>query len=117
MRKPAFCIWENKGADQLRGYGAADLISTFVYATSIVQSLFFLNLAIVCCCRAWFLFDLVRNPEDRFSHDTAQNELCCEKSCFLNIGKRRALISCCTSVSAGQRLYCLLPSWYNQSSF
>ena len=34
MRKPAFCICENKDADQL---------SAFVFATRIVQSLFFLN--------------------------------------------------------------------------
>ena len=36
--KPGFCICENKDADQLRG------ISAFVFATRIVQSLFFLNL-------------------------------------------------------------------------
>ena len=35
MRKPAFCICENKDADQL--------ISAFVFATRIVQSLFYLN--------------------------------------------------------------------------
>ena len=37
MRKPAFCICENKDADQLRGN------RVFVFATRIVQSLFFLN--------------------------------------------------------------------------
>ena len=37
MRKPAFCICENKDADQLCG------ICAFVFATRIVQSLFFLN--------------------------------------------------------------------------
>ena len=37
MRKPAFCICENKDADQLRGYRA------LVFATRIVQSLYFLN--------------------------------------------------------------------------
>ena len=41
MRKPAFCICENKDADQLRGN--RKLISAFVLATWIVQSLFFLN--------------------------------------------------------------------------
>ena len=35
MRKPAFCICENKDADQL--------ISAFVFAAWIVQSLYFLN--------------------------------------------------------------------------
>ena len=42
MRKPDFCICENKDADQLRGM--AKLISAFVFATQIVQSLYFLNL-------------------------------------------------------------------------
>ena len=41
MRKPDFCIWENKGADQLRGN--RKLISVFVFATQIVQSLSYLN--------------------------------------------------------------------------
>ena len=43
MRKPEFCICENKDADQLRGNREADLISAFVFATWIVQSLYFLN--------------------------------------------------------------------------
>ena len=47
MRKPAFCICENKDADQLRGNREADhtakLISVFVFATRKVQSLYFLN--------------------------------------------------------------------------
>ena len=41
MRKPAFCICENKDADQL--CGNAQLISVFVFATYIVESLYFLN--------------------------------------------------------------------------
>ena len=41
LRKPAFCICENKDADQLRG--TAKLISAFVFATRIVQSLYYLN--------------------------------------------------------------------------
>ena len=46
MRKPDFCICENKDADQLRGNReavTAKLISAFVFATKIVQSLYFLN--------------------------------------------------------------------------
>ena len=43
MRKTAFCLCENKGADQLR----RQLVSTFVFATytstCIVQSLCFRN--------------------------------------------------------------------------
>ena len=41
MRKTDFCICENKDADQLRGN--AKLISAFVFATKIVQRLYFLN--------------------------------------------------------------------------
>ena len=37
MRNPAFCICENKGADQLRGNPAAD--QRLVFATQIVQKL------------------------------------------------------------------------------
>ena len=41
VRKPTICIYENKDADQLAV--TAKLISTFVFATWIVHSLFFLN--------------------------------------------------------------------------
>ena len=41
MRKPTICICENKGADQLRGNREAD--HSFVFATRIVQFLYFLN--------------------------------------------------------------------------
>ena len=40
MGKPTICIGKNKDADQLRG----KLISAFVFATRIVQFLFYLNL-------------------------------------------------------------------------
>ena len=46
MRKPDICICENKDADQLRGNReavTAKLISAFVFATQIVQSLYFLS--------------------------------------------------------------------------
>ena len=42
MRKPAFCICENKDADQLRGSREADQRLSVRY-TDIVQSLYFLN--------------------------------------------------------------------------
>ena len=41
MRKPAFSIYENKGTDKIRGN--REVISAFVFATQIVQSLYFLN--------------------------------------------------------------------------
>ena len=40
MRKPDFCICENKEADQLRGNREAD--QRLVFATGIVQSLYLL---------------------------------------------------------------------------
>ena len=40
--KPDFCICENKDADQLRGNREVRSAS-FVFATRIVQSLYFLN--------------------------------------------------------------------------
>ena len=50
VRKPAYCICENKEADQLRGNREAD------------QHLYFRNR---------FVSDLVGNPEDRFSYNKA----------------------------------------------
>ena len=41
MGKPTICIGENKGADQLRGKREAD--HAFIFATRIVQFLFYLN--------------------------------------------------------------------------
>ena len=76
MRKPAFCICENKDADQLRG--TAKLISAFVFATPIVKPLFFLNPKFQASSHLlWFVSDLVENPEDRFSHNEAHLCICC----------------------------------------
>ena len=54
----------------------AQLISAFVFATSIVQSFYFLNLKFhVSSILLWlyspFFSDLVRNPKDRLSHGAA----------------------------------------------
>ena len=69
MSKPAFCICENKGADQLAV--TAQLTSTIVFAIKIVQSFYFPSLQfqvfdIYCGCTARFLSDLVGKPDDRF---------------------------------------------------
>ena len=66
MRKPAFCICKNKEADQLRG----------IFATRIVQSLYFLNPKLHASSHllwlySWFVSDLVGNPEDQFFHNEA----------------------------------------------
>ena len=76
MRKPAFCICENKDADQLRG----KLINAFVFATRIVQSLYFLNPKFQASSHLLRLYSLVcigpgRKPEDRFSQNEAQMSL------------------------------------------
>ena len=79
MRKPAVTICKNKGTDQLRGNRPDDQRLCFRYIDSTLQCLYFLNpklkhLAIFCCNTAPFVSDLVRNPKDRFSHETALND-------------------------------------------
>ena len=69
MRKPAFCIGNNKGTDQLSGNRAADQHICLCY---IVVSLYaprirnFKPLFVFCGCIARFVSDLVGNLEDRF---------------------------------------------------
>ena len=70
------------------------LISAFVFASRIVQSLYFLNLkfqasivyrSIFCGLTARFVSDLVENPEDQSSHNDAQinKPVCsCRKLCL-----------------------------------
>ena len=76
MRKPAFCICENKDADQLRGNREADQRLCFRYTDStiplLLESEISSHLAIFCDCTARFVSDLVGNPEDRFSQNEAQ---------------------------------------------
>ena len=76
MRKPDFCICENKDADQLRGNREADQRLCFRYTDSTISLLpkyeNFNPPAIFCRCAAWFVWDLVGNHEDRFSHNEAQ---------------------------------------------
>ena len=76
MRKPAFGIYENKDADQLRGNREADQRLCFRYTDSTIPLLpikirKFKPLTIFCDCTARFVSDLVGNPEDRFSHNEA----------------------------------------------
>ena len=70
MRNPAFCICENKDADQLRGIYAADERLCFCYTSSFLVRNFKLQ-AIFCCCITRFVSDLVGNSEDKFSCDMA----------------------------------------------
>ena len=54
----------------------AQLICIFVFATQIVRYLFFFSpkfqAFIFCDCTGLFVWELVGNPKDRFSHDRAQ---------------------------------------------
>ena len=51
FKKLAFCIYENKPADQLRSY--------FVFAKRILQSLYYLNLIFQASCHPQWLYSLV----------------------------------------------------------
>ena len=109
IRKPAFCICENKDADQLRYNREADQrlcfrhtdstipllhkskISSHWPSSMAVQPGLFLfglrlyvpvnNFSVMSGRTAWFVSDLVGNPKDRFSHNPAHIIMC---SCMTN---------------------------------
>ena len=66
MRKPTFCMCENKGADQLRSNCTAVQHLCFRYTDCTINSTTFLNqnfllLSIFCACVARFVSDLFGN--------------------------------------------------------
>ena len=65
MRKPAFCICENKDAEQLRGNREADQRLCFRHTDITIPLLSKIRnlktLAIFSGCTAWFVSDLVGN--------------------------------------------------------
>ena len=71
VRKPAFCKCENKDADQLRGNREADQRLCFRYTDSTISLLPKYETSRLQPA-AWFVWDLVGNPEDRFSNNEAQ---------------------------------------------
>ena len=72
VRKPAFCICENKGADQLHGNREADQRLCFRNTDSTIPLLPKSEILVIFSgCTAWFVSDLVGNPEDLFSHNEA----------------------------------------------
>ena len=76
MRKPTFCICENKDADQLRGDREADQGLCFRYIDSTIPR-YFLNPKFQASSHLLWLHSLVcvgpvRKPERWFSHDAAQ---------------------------------------------
>ena len=70
MRKPDFCICENKDADQLRGNREADQRLCFHHMESTIpllsESKSFKPLAIFSDCTARFVSDLVGTPKTGF---------------------------------------------------
>ena len=71
MRKPVLAYAKTKA--QISFAITGKLNSAFVFATRIVQSLYFLNPKFqASSCTAWLVLDLVENPEDRFSHNKDQ---------------------------------------------
>ena len=71
MRKTAFCICENKGADQLRSNCTADQRLCFHYKDSTISLLPKSEFSSLYCT-AQFVWDPDENPKDRFSHDEAK---------------------------------------------
>ena len=65
VRKLAFCICKNKGADYLRSNCAADQRLCVRFIDSTIPLLSKCK-AISCGCTARFLSDLVGKPEDNF---------------------------------------------------
>ena len=77
MRKPAFCICKNKGADQLRSNCAADQRLCFLYIDNTIHRLpkYEISNFLICGCTFLFVSDLVGNHGDRFSHNAAHFKL------------------------------------------
>ena len=74
MGKPAFCMRKHgREADQRLCFRYTD--STIPLLPKVeISSLF-------CDCTAWFVWDLVGNPEDRFSHNEAHIKMSsCKRS-------------------------------------
>ena len=79
MRKPDFCICENKDADQLRGNCEADQRLCFRYTDSTISLLPKYEISSIwpsCVvvqpglCGTWSESPII--PDDRFSHNEAQ---------------------------------------------
>ena len=69
MRKPDFCLCENKGADQLRSNYEADQRLCFHYTDSTIPPTYTQNfkiLASFCGCTGWFVSHMVGIPKTGF---------------------------------------------------
>ena len=81
MRKPVFFAYVKIKA-QISCVVTAQLINFFVFAHPLPKPL-----ANFCGCIAHFVLDLVRNPEDRFSHDMAHSRDAPVLSAYLACGQ------------------------------
>ena len=98
VRKPAFCICENKDADQLRS-NTAKLISAFVFSTQIVQSLYVLNTKFEESSHFVWLYSLVcvgpgGEPLRPFFFKTRRICLHHEQTTFVSISAEQFYIGC-----------------------
>ena len=71
VRKPDFRICENRDADQLRGNREADQRLCFRFIDRTIPLLSKYEISSLQPSSR-FVWDLVENPEDRFSHNEAQ---------------------------------------------
>ena len=110
VRKPAFCICENKDADQLRGNREADQRLCFRYIDSTIPVLS-KPPAIFCDCTAWFVSDLVGNSEARFSHNETHMSIDIRKLCNNNNVREKAKISLRIRTAWSAHLFFSLLRW------
>ena len=74
VRKPVYAICEQKRQISLASAQSDQCLCCSLpgqHITSTCYSRNFKTLAILCGCACRFEFNLVANPEDRFSHDEA----------------------------------------------
>ena len=76
MRKPDFCLCENKGTDQLHSNCTADQCLCFCYMDSTIPLLLKSEISSYkpssVTVQGQFVSDLVVDPEDQFSHVAAK---------------------------------------------
>ena len=91
MRKLAFCIWENKDADHLRGNCEADQCLCIRYIDSTIPLHPIYEISSLKpsrvdiqpgLCQTWFVSDLVWKP--RFSHNEAHTGFSLRAGCRPN---------------------------------
>ena len=95
MRKPPFCICENKGADQLHGHRVADQPLCFPDINSTIPLLPKSGISglIFCDCIAQLVMDLVDNPKDRLSRDVEKFLIFRHQNLFFTCSKLQNQLS------------------------